>query len=262
MTFEDEKLDRWIFVSVFLHGALFTVVLLSPKLFPAFGPTWGSPSGADGGIKVKITGSISGVPLPTPAVVQEKAPANESPGFYKNEEAAPPPPDKTAQLVPEPKAILKKAPTPKPARPAAQSAKSAPAPETPANAIPYGQGGRPALAYGQYPTGAGEAGVGFGDSAFGDRYGTYVEAMTRRISQNWLKSLVDSRVASAPRVYLGFEIARDGTVSNVEIKQSSGIPSLDRSAQRAILASNPLPALPADYRGSSVSVNFYFEYSK
>jgi protein TonB len=61
---------------------------------------------------------------------------------------------------------------------------------------------------------------------------------------------------------LSFQIARDGTISNVEVKQSSGIPSLDRSAQRAILASNKLNPLPADYRGSSVDVTFYFEYSR
>ncbi len=118
------------------------------------------------------------------------------------------------------------------------------------------------MAYGQFSTGAGAAGIGFGDATFGNRYGWYVDAMTRAISQNWLKSLVDSRVSRAPRVYLSFEIARNGKISNLGVQQSSGIPSLDRSAQRAVLASDPLPALPPDYRGSNVNVNFYFEYSR
>ena len=264
MTFEGEPLDRWLVASVLLHGALFTLVFLSPKLFPNLGSNWGSPTGGSGGINVKIAGNVSGVPLPTPAVVQENAPANDSPGFYKSEEAAPPPPpDKTAELIPETKAPVKAAPTPKPPRPAAKAAKAPPAPEPPpSNAIPYGQGGRPSLAYGQFPTGAGEAGIGFGDAAFGDRYGTYVNAITRAISNNWLKSMVDSRIQKAPRVYLTFDIARDGTVSHIEVKQSSGIPSLDRSADRAVRASSPLPPLPADYRGGSVNVIFYFEYSR
>ena len=98
-----------------------------------------------------------------------------------------------------------------------------------------GQGGRPALAYGQFSTGAGAAGIGFGDATFGNRYGWYVDAMTRAISQNWLKSLVDSRVGRAPRVYLNFDIGRNGKISNLGVQQSSGIPSLDRSAQRAVL---------------------------
>jgi protein TonB len=260
MTLEGERFDRFVFASVFLHGALFAFIILSPKFFPSFGPTWGSHTAGSGGIQVKIVGNFSGVPLPAPPVVQENAPANDSPALYKSEPAPAPPPDKAAELIPEKTA---KAP-PKPkaqAKPAA--AKSAPAAEQPpANAITASQGGRPDLNYGAFSTGAGQAGASFGDAAFGDRYGTYVAAMQRRISQNWLKSLVDSRVTSAPRVYLEFDIARDGTISNVFVQQPSGIPSLDRSAQRAILASDPLERLPPDYRGGSVHVRFYFEYTK
>src|SRR5439155_3588186 len=149
-------------------------------------------------------------------------------------------PDK-AELIPETKAPVKATQPPKPPKPApapkptpAPAPKSTPAPEPPpSNAIPYGQGGRPALAYGQFSTGAGAAGIGFGDATFGNRYGWYVDAMTRAISQNWLKSLIDTRISRAPRVYLSFEIARNGKISNLGVQQSSGIPSLDRSAQRA-----------------------------
>jgi len=264
MTFGSERFDGWLAASVFFHGALFTFVIFSPNLFPAFQSSWGSPTGGSGGINVKIVGNVSGVPLARPEVVQEQAPANESPGFYKSEEAPPPPPpppDK-AELIPETKAPVKATPPPKPPKPA-PAPKSTPAPEPPpSNEIRYGEGGRPALCYGQFSTGAGAAGIGFGDSTFGDRYGWYVNAITRAISQNWLKSLVDSRVSRAPRVYLSFEIARNGKISNLGVQQSSGIPSLDRSAQRAVLASDPLPALPPDYRGSNVNVNFYFEYSR
>jgi TonB family protein len=260
MTFEGDRLDRGLVASVLLHAALFTLVILSPRLLPA-GPDWGSATGGAGGISVKVVGSVSGVPLPTPAVVQEKAPANESPGFYKSEETAPAKPDKTAEPVPETKAPVATTP-PKP-KPAAPPTPKSTAPEPPpSNAIPYGQGGRPSMSYGQFSTGAGEAGIGFGDAAFGDRYSTYVNAITRAISNNWLKSMVDARIQRAPRVYLTFDIARDGTVSGLQVQQSSGIPSLDRSAQRAVLASNPLPPLPTDYRGSSVNVIFYFEYSR
>jgi len=77
-----------------------------------------------------------------------------------------------------------------------------------------------------------------------------------------LKSLVDTSISRAPRVYLSFDVGRNGKISNIGVQQSSGIPSLDRSAQRAVYASDPLPALPTDYRGSSVNVIFYFEYSR
>jgi TonB family protein len=264
MTFEEEKLDRWLFASVLLHGALFTLVIFSPKLFPTLGPNWGSQAGGMVGTSVKIVSNISGVPLPTPEVVQEDAPANDSPGLNKSDpEPAPVPvPDKTAEPVPEPKAPLKKTPPPKaPPKPAAQPSKAAPAPDPPSNAIPAGQG-RPSLAYGQFSTGAGDAGIGFGDAGFGDRYSAYVNSIARAISGNWLKSMANVGNQKAPRVYMAFDINRNGAITNIHMTQSSGIPSLDRTAERAIHASDPLPSLPADYRGSSVSVSFYFEYSR
>jgi TonB family protein len=262
MTFANERLDRFLVASAILHAGLFAAVLLTPGLFPAFGPNWGSPDGgADVGIHVKIVGSASAIPLPAPPVVNETAAANASPGLYTNAEPAAPVPEKAAEPIPETTVPAVTPPPPKP-RPAPPAAKAAPPPEPPPNAVPFGQGGRPALSYGQFSTGAGAAGIGFGDAAFGDRYGTYVNAITRAISNNWLRSMVDARVQRAPRVYLTFTIERNGKISSVAVQQSSGIPSLDRSAQRAVLASDPLPPLPADYRGSSVDVTFYFEYSR
>jgi protein TonB len=262
MSFERERFNGWLVTSVFFHAALFTLVIFSPNLFPAVQSNWGSASGGAGGINAKIVDSVSGIPLPTREVVHEKAPANESPGFYKTEEAPPPPPADKAELIPDTKAPVKTTPSPKPPKPAA-APKAKPAAEPPPeNAVPYGQGGRPSMAYGQFSTGAGAAGIGFGDATFGDRYGWYVDAIRRAISQNWLKSLVDTRLAKAPRVYLAFDIGKNGKITDVGVQQSSGIPSLDRSAQRAVLASDPLPALPPDYRGSSVNVVFYFEYSR
>ena len=264
MRLDGERFDRWVMTSVLLHGAIALLVVFSPGIFPMGGDaSWGSNTGGTGGINVKIVGSVSGLPLPSPEVVRDGAVANESKGFYRSEPSAPEPVPDKAEPIPETKAPVKVTPRPKPPKPSMAAAKTVPSqPETPSNAVPYGQGGKPALAYGQFSTGAGAAGIGFGDGTFGDRYGWYVDAITRRISQNWLQSLVDNRIRSAPRVYLSFEIARNGSISNIELKQPSSIPSLDRSAQRAILASNPLPPLPADYRGGSVSVSFYFEYSR
>jgi periplasmic protein TonB len=264
MRTEGEKFDRWIILSAALHGVVFMLIVFSPVLFPMdSNANWGSSNAGDGGINVKIVGSVSGVSLPSPEVVTVDAAANESKGFYKTEEPAPPPEPEKAEPIPEPKAPVKVTPkAPKPRQPVTPAKTQPVEQEVPQNAVPFGQGGRPALAYGQFPTGAGPAGIGFGDGTFGNRYGWYVDAITRRISQNWLQSLVDQKIHTAPRVYMSFDIERNGSISNVEIKQPSGIPTLDRSAQRAILVSNPLPPLPADYRGGSVNVSFYFEYAR
>jgi protein TonB len=222
---------------------------------------WGTDKGGTGGIAVEVVGSLAGIPLPSPEVVNSDAVANESPGLTTSEPAPEPAPVENAERVPDTKAPVKTTPKAEPApRPAPSKATKAPPQETPSNAVPFGEGGRPALSYGQYSTGAGSAGAAVGDGVFGSQYGYYVDAMTRKISQNWIQSLIDTRITRAPRVYLTFEIGRDGSISNIAVKQGSGIPTLDRSAQRAILASSPLSPLPAAYRGQSVSVTFYFEY--
>jgi TonB family protein len=258
-----DKFDRGLIVSVVFHGLLVLTAISAPTLFPSRSDArWGSNTGGDGGIDVKIVGSMTGVPLPAPEVVNDAAAANESKGFYNTETAPEPPPTPDeAEPIPETKAPVKTTPKPAPARPVTK-ARTDEVPPAPPNAVPYGQGGRPAISYGQFSTGAGSAGVAVGDGVFGSQYGYYVDAMTRKISQNWLQSLVDNRTQRAPRVYLTFEIQRNGAITGIEVKQSSGIPSLDRSAQRAILASNPLSPLPAGYRGQSVTVSFYFEYAR
>jgi outer membrane biosynthesis protein TonB len=44
--------------------------------------------------------------------------------------------------------------------------------------------------------------------------------------------------------------------------QSSGVPSVDRSALRAIRDSSPLDRLPSDYRGGKVAVEFWFDFKR
>jgi protein TonB len=92
-------------------------------------------------------------------------------------------------------------------------------------------------------------------SVLGTRFGAYVDLMRQRISQHWNTS----DVHGAQKVGVSFTIARNGAVSNVHISQPSGNYLLDTSAKRAILDSNPLPELPAQYNGSSVPVELWFQ---
>ena len=266
-----ERFDRGVLVSLGLHVLLTLIVFFSPILFPAYGDaSWGD-QGAGDGMSVSIVSSISGVPLPAPAIVNDEAAANESEGFYETEpepeqppEPEPEAPVEEAELIPETIAPVETTPPPPPAPPAPPPAPKPAEPEsTPeqTNAVPFGEGGRPSINYGQ--TGGEGAGVGaVGEGAFGERYGSYVQAITQRISQNWLQAMVSGNVRNAPRIYISFDILRDGTITNVEITTGSGIASLDRSARRAIFASNPLGPLPSDFRGRSINVSFWFDYQK
>ena len=119
------------------------------------------------------------------------------------------------------------------------------------------------MSYTQIVSGAGEGGLSFGEGGdFGERYGWYVASVRNRISSNWLLSKISPSILRAPRLYMTFTILRDGSITNVEITQSSGLPEVDRSALRAVLASNSLPALPPDYPGNRVKVNLYFDFRR
>jgi TonB family protein len=74
--------------------------------------------------------------------------------------------------------------------------------------------------------------------------------------------MIRGNIRNAPRIYVSFDILRDGTITNVEITTGSGIASLDRSARRAVLASNPLGPLPSDFLGRSINVSFWFDYRR
>jgi TonB family protein len=104
----------------------------------------------------------------------------------------------------------------------------------------------------------GSGGIDIGPaSILGNRFGAYVDLMRQRISQHW--NTGDVRGSSTQRCGISFTIARNGAVSNVQITTPSGNYLLDTSAKRAILDSNPLPELPAQYSGSSVPVELWFQ---
>src|SRR5216684_1701653 len=89
------------------------------------------------------------------------------------------------------------------------------------------------------------------------------EAAKRRIQGNWLQNTIDPgiRASRTAHAVVEFTIAKDGGVKDVRISQASGNASMDNSGLRAIMSSNPLPALPPDYSGSSVRVIFDFDLS-
>jgi TonB family protein len=87
-----------------------------------------------------------------------------------------------------------------------------------------------------------------------------VEAIRRRIAQNWLQSSIDPAARSSRTIHAvaTFTINRDGSVKDIRITESSRNASFDNSGLRALYDSNPMPPLPADYNGSYVSVTFDF----
>jgi protein TonB len=253
--FEHDNWFRNLAWSAGLHiGVAGSILLYAVVWHGSGGSNWGAGGGGDAmGVTL-----VSSVPLPASAVQTQNVLANESMGLTqslpKTEEKQPeaiPIPDKNAKIKPKPRSSAQQKPKPQPE-------------EEASNVVPFGEGGPVSGPYGSFNAGGAKGGFGFtgGGGDFGSRYAWYVRVVRDKVSQNWLKYEVDRSITEAPRVYITFDIMRDGHPANVQVEQSSGIPSLDQSAVRALQRIDTFGPLPSDYSGSKVSVEYWFDYSK
>ena len=251
-----ENLRQPLVVSAAFHAVLLGAMLGYGLFHFGRGADWGNPFDTGSSTRVGTVASLPGVPLPTPLQSTPNTVANQNPGLYQAEPIKPLPPEQAVE-IPKFKDDVKPDEA-KRINTRIQKQQLTP----PANAVPFGENGHPAMSYSQTTTAAGETGMSFGRGDFGNRYGWYVDAVRSRVSGNWLLSTISPNLTAAPRVYVTFDIQRDGTITNPKVSQSSGNPDVDRSALRAVMASTPLGPLPSDYSGSQVSVNCYFDFRR
>jgi periplasmic protein TonB len=254
----EENLKRFLFTSIVFH-ALLAAALGVSAYFSRAGESWGGPGGS---VTVGLVGALPAIPLPQPEAVSPNRVVDESKGLYQSEPQPKPQPEPEATPIPK----FEKEKTPKHlSRPSRTLENPTPPPP---NAVPYGRGGTPTVPVSSFAMGtagttaAGLAIGGAGGGDFASRFASYVTAVQQRISREWLQSSVDPSLSWAPRVSVTFDIQRDGTVTNVQLVQSSNNRSLDTSALRAVQSASPLLPLPAAYSGSRVSVEFYFDYRR
>ena len=91
----------------------------------------------------------------------------------------------------------------------------------------------------------------------------YLIQVLASVRRNWHAVIPESaRLGmSRGRVAIQFAIGKNGAVPKLVIASSSGIPSLDRAAVAGISASNPFPALPREYIGNTIRLQFLFQYN-
>ena len=111
--------------------------------------------------------------------------------------------------------------------------------------------------YGSFTAPNTKGGFSFQNADFGSKYGWYVDKVRRLVQSNWLTYEIDPRIKAPHRAFISFDILKDGTTSNVHIEQTSGVPSLDISAMRAIQRVDGFGQLP---EGNRVTVEFWFDY--
>lgn len=253
---EPNELGKPLAYSVVFHAAVVGLIIVAGTILSrGTGSGWGAGGGGD----AMGATLVSTVPLPAPQTEAQNVLANDSKGLTKSQPEpkameqpdAIPIPDKTSKVKPKPVTTASKQ------KPAAQ-----PAEET--NEVPFGQGGPVSGPYGTFSSGGAKGGFGFqgGGGDFGSAYAWYVRVVQQKVSQNWLKYEIDPNIHQANRVYVQFDINRNGQPTNVQLEQSSGVPSLDQSAVRAIQRIDTFGPLPPDYSGSKVTVEFWFDFKR
>ncbi|HUD67181.1 MAG TPA: TonB family protein [Candidatus Sulfotelmatobacter sp.] len=254
--FEHGHWGRALAWSAGLHVGMTVFLLIYSAIFyRSSGDTWGA---GGGGEAIGAT-LVSTVPLPANPAQTQNVLANESKGLTESQ-------PKIQEKEPDAIEIQGKNAKikPKKKQETASKEKPQPEPEAETNQVAFGEGGPVSGPYGTFSAAGAKGGFGItgGGGDFGTKYAWYVHVIQQKVAENWLKYEVDPRITSAQRVYITFDIARDGHPANVQVEQSSGVPSLDISAVRALERIDTFGPLPADYSGSKISVEYWFDYKR
>ncbi|MGO8759719.1 MAG: TonB C-terminal domain-containing protein [Terracidiphilus sp.] len=208
---------------------------------------WGS-AGSGGSMEVTLVSSA--IPLPADQMNQNvlatetpsQAPAQTNPKDQKHEDATAIP-IQGRQAKPTAKNIPKTQP-------------HQPAPRQ--NVAQYGEQAGSNMPHQMQPGSTGPTTVG--DNGFANSYPWYVDQINRKMGSSWNKYDVDPRTPKGARAFIVFTIHRDGGLSNLQLDQSSGSPTLDTSCQRAAQRVDTFGYLPPQYNQSTLKVSFYCEY--
>jgi periplasmic protein TonB len=254
--FEHDRWGRALAWSAGLHVGITALLLVYSAMFYR---TSGEGWGAGGGGEAMGVTLVSTVPLPASPTQTQNVLANESKGITQSQ-------PKVQEKEPDAIEIQGKNAKVKPNKKQETVSKQKPVaePQPESNQVAFGEGGPVSGPYGTFSAAGAKGGFGVtgGGGDFGTKYAWYVHVIQQKVSDNWLKYEVDPRITGAQRVYITFDIAHDGHPSNIQVEQSSGVPSLDISAVRALQRIDTFGPLPPDYSGGKISVEYWFDYKR
>src|SRR5215470_12198342 len=94
-------------------------------------------------------------------------------------------------------------------------------------------------------------------------FSRYMGELIKRVRYNWYSVIpeVARRGEKAGRVVVIFTIFQDGKVQDLRLVASSNVDVLDRAARAAIKLSDPFAALPSDFKGDHIILQFSFLYN-
>jgi protein TonB len=235
-----------------VHAA-FGAMLFGWAWFSHSGKNWGSAAATAGAIQATM---VSGLPLP-PKVAPDpnNVLATDTPS------PAPVAPQPKTVEVPHPDAVPIPTPLPKSPKLADRTTPTPPlhSPLTKVDPTKAQTGQASAsIPQSSTQTHAGSFTVRTDDAAFGNRFAYYVNQITQKVAQQWYTGMLDPQ-ATGHRVYITFQVERDGSLSHIQIAQRSGDNTLDQTALSAVQHIDTFPPLPEAYSGSHIEVTYYFD---
>ena len=92
----------------------------------------------------------------------------------------------------------------------------------------------------------------------GVEFGPWIRRFVAQIKRNWL--IPEAAMVMKGHVVITFNVHKDGRITDVSIKQPSGIDAFDRAAANSLQWSNPTTPLPPEYPSPSAffTVTFYY----
>jgi protein TonB len=165
--------------------------------------------------------------------------------------------------IPQPNAIA--IPTKSATKPVKTADKSTPAPplhpqpgKVDPNKVQTGDAGGANLPMSTAQTSAGTSSVAASDNAFGIKYAYYVQQITNKVAQQWYTGMLDPQ-AAGHRVWITFDVNRDGSLTHIVLAKRSGDATLDQTALNAVRHIDTFGPLPDAYSGSHIGVTYYFD---
>jgi TonB family protein len=92
-------------------------------------------------------------------------------------------------------------------------------------------------------------------------FGPYLQPVLAKVRQNWYRLIPASAEREKGKLAIEFTVLKNGQLSDMKLVASAGDASLDRAAWGGVTASNPFPALPAEFKGDHLTLRCRFYYN-
>jgi len=211
-------------------------------------------------VRERPPGPAAKPPAPARAVEAPRAPAP------RPTPPTPAPPQAVAKAEPGPDPMVKTT-EPRPASPESQPAPSQQASAPPS--APQVAVARPLDAMRRQPGGGGGLTGGGRGGVEGEpipldtpepKYQDYFNKIRERIKANWIYPRQAGDRGIEGELLIEFHIAKDGRVSYIELRHSSGAAILDDAALTAVKLAQPFPPVPDEIAKQTLAINGQFKY--